>query len=509
MREKGLAMSSIVDLRTPNAANKDHARATPITRRRGACRRCQARKVRCDGKTACSQCQRLGFECRYPRSTRQRRTSVKETGAPTPVSLEQLQDFGDRNFMPDLTEPTTPQNISPFLFGDEIDTNRPPGQGDDLQDDITTASAETERPERTSDYPTDSLDYSFISSQRAFFPEFDLIDEHFDFGTCSHFPHVTDKSDSSKASSLQRRPSGIVDVFPLGGRDSRFGDPICAEKIHQNDLIKGALLRDIQEHCKRQHSPQREEIARAFGKLINEESINIYPPLTTLRREAMFRLDKGFALDCIDEQMKACLKDPQGVSTFLDRSSLVHLVPEMVEQTPFPPPERALSHIILALGSHILLAQGRHDKIGHLGYDPRAQFSEALKLRTQILERNFSVRNLQALAVMFYFAVLTGADETPGLLSSSIQYTQMMRLGRGSAVDNLCETMADRQRTKRAFWFLYSMEKEFCPKVFTDITDGNNTACNSTGFLAAKGWDPVSGLGTPIFPKLVDLFLGL
>ncbi|KAJ5164123.1 uncharacterized protein N7500_005953 [Penicillium coprophilum] len=47
------------------------------------------------------------------------------------------------------------------------------------------------------------------------------------------------------------------------------------------------------------------------------------------------------------------------------------------------------------------------------------------------------------------------------------------------------------------------------PEVFTDITDGNNTACNSTGFLAATGWDPVSGLGTPIFPKLVDLFLGL
>ncbi|KAJ5754101.1 peptidase S8/S53 domain-containing protein [Penicillium nucicola] len=47
------------------------------------------------------------------------------------------------------------------------------------------------------------------------------------------------------------------------------------------------------------------------------------------------------------------------------------------------------------------------------------------------------------------------------------------------------------------------------PEVFTDITVGNNTACNSTGFLAAKGWDPVSGLGTPIFPKLVDLFLAL
>ncbi|KAJ5754100.1 uncharacterized protein N7511_008253 [Penicillium nucicola] len=61
-----------------------------------------------------------------------------------------------------------------------------------------------------------------------------------------------------------------------------------------------------------------------------------------------------------------------------------------------------------------------------------------------------------------YFAVLTGADETPDLLSSCIQYTQFMRLSRGNVVDSLCDTVADRQRTKRAFWFLYCIEKEFC-----------------------------------------------
>ena len=71
---------------------------------------------------------------------------------------------------------------------------------------------------------------------------------------------------------------------------------------------------------------------------------------------------------------------------------------EIVEQIPFPPPERALFHIILALGSHILLAQGHHDKLEHLGYDPRTQFCEALKLRPQILESKFSVRNFQVSA---------------------------------------------------------------------------------------------------------------
>lgn len=47
------------------------------------------------------------------------------------------------------------------------------------------------------------------------------------------------------------------------------------------------------------------------------------------------------------------------------------------------------------------------------------------------------------------------------------------------------------------------------PEVLHDITNGTNPNCNATGFSAAKGWDPVSGLGTPIYPKLLSLFLSL
>lgn len=38
---------------------------------------------------------------------------------------------------------------------------------------------------------------------------------------------------------------------------------------------------------------------------------------------------------------------------------------------------------------------------------------------------------------------------------------------------------------------------------FTDITTGNNPGCNTNGFPAAAGWDPVTGLGTPDFTKLL------
>ncbi|GIC88032.1 S53 family peptidase [Aspergillus udagawae] len=45
------------------------------------------------------------------------------------------------------------------------------------------------------------------------------------------------------------------------------------------------------------------------------------------------------------------------------------------------------------------------------------------------------------------------------------------------------------------------------PEVFNDITQGSNPGCGTQGFSAAKGWDPVTGLGTPNYPALLELFM--
>jgi tripeptidyl-peptidase-1 len=44
---------------------------------------------------------------------------------------------------------------------------------------------------------------------------------------------------------------------------------------------------------------------------------------------------------------------------------------------------------------------------------------------------------------------------------------------------------------------------------FNDITNGTNPGCGTEGFSAVKGWDPVTGLGTPRFPVLLAKFLRL
>lgn len=43
------------------------------------------------------------------------------------------------------------------------------------------------------------------------------------------------------------------------------------------------------------------------------------------------------------------------------------------------------------------------------------------------------------------------------------------------------------------------------PTAFNDITSGRQSGgegCEEGGFTATKGWDPVTGLGTPNFEKL-------
>ena len=47
------------------------------------------------------------------------------------------------------------------------------------------------------------------------------------------------------------------------------------------------------------------------------------------------------------------------------------------------------------------------------------------------------------------------------------------------------------------------------PGILFDITEGGNQGCGTPGFSAVTGWDPVTGLGTPNFPKLLAKLLSL
>ncbi|TDZ38617.1 Aorsin [Colletotrichum spinosum] len=47
------------------------------------------------------------------------------------------------------------------------------------------------------------------------------------------------------------------------------------------------------------------------------------------------------------------------------------------------------------------------------------------------------------------------------------------------------------------------------PEILNDVTNGDNPGCGTKGFSAVEGWDPVTGMGTPNYPAMEKLFMGL
>ncbi|KAL7934122.1 peptidase S8/S53 domain-containing protein [Trichoderma chlorosporum] len=47
------------------------------------------------------------------------------------------------------------------------------------------------------------------------------------------------------------------------------------------------------------------------------------------------------------------------------------------------------------------------------------------------------------------------------------------------------------------------------PSIMNDVTVGNSPGCGTPGFYTAKGWDPVTGLGTPDYPKMLEYLMTL
>ncbi|KAL4924233.1 uncharacterized protein BDV17DRAFT_275295 [Aspergillus undulatus] len=45
------------------------------------------------------------------------------------------------------------------------------------------------------------------------------------------------------------------------------------------------------------------------------------------------------------------------------------------------------------------------------------------------------------------------------------------------------------------------------PEVFRDVTVGKSKGCGTDGFAVVEGWDPDSGLGTPDYQKLWEVFM--
>lgn len=47
------------------------------------------------------------------------------------------------------------------------------------------------------------------------------------------------------------------------------------------------------------------------------------------------------------------------------------------------------------------------------------------------------------------------------------------------------------------------------PEMFKDVTRGGNPGCGTPGFTAVTGWDPITGMGTPKWETMLEVFMSL
>jgi tripeptidyl-peptidase-1 len=63
---------------------------------------------------------------------------------------------------------------------------------------------------------------------------------------------------------------------------------------------------------------------------------------------------------------------------------------------------------------------------------------------------------------------------------------------------------------KSSLGFLNPLLYSTLGPALNDVTEGTNMGCgNVNGFTAAKGWDPVTGFGTPDYGNMVKVALAL
>ena len=86
-----------------------------------------------------------------------------------------------------------------------------------------------------------------------------------------------------------------------------------------------------------------------------------------------------------------------------------------------------------------------------------------------------------------------GTSASTPLFASMITLINQERLARGKGTVGFVNPV------------LYAHRNEY----IKDVTSGNNPGCGTDGFSAVPGWDPVTGLGTPDYQKLLNVFLNM
>ncbi|GLA36991.1 hypothetical protein AnigIFM63309_003489 [Aspergillus niger] len=234
-------------------------------------------------------------------------------------------------------------------------------------------------------------------------------------------------------------------------------DLVASDQVTQGHSITGKLHSLVLEENIDMSRPQRAKLIQVLDRLaagrfrlLHGESHG--NTSSEKSGEGTENYSREFAYKCID----ASYVDPQGVPTLLDREDLERLIDRVIDKAAVFPAGLTLLNAILAIGSHCLNLKDSTSSASRANYPVSQFFDKALKFRHQI-PTEASLEKLQS-----YFASRTGSILASSLIAEATCCAQGLRLNSTPAIQRTHAGPIEQETARRAFWFLYCLEKPHC-----------------------------------------------
>ncbi|KAI0517346.1 hypothetical protein F5B22DRAFT_119234 [Xylaria bambusicola] len=425
-----------------------------ITRRRGACRSCKHKKIRCNGGTPCSACDRIGSTCHYePRS---RKTSdTRELSLPAPVSNRPEHD---RDRPPSSTESdgledtSGPQSLSlvgssPAMFS--LDTN-----------------IDFLFPSGTFSFPTPTEDLA-ISQPRDYPAAEGILGAQYPINdsaiSSSTMPleletgrsTATDSACtlSSPWTTLERRITKVADhiIQPLKGLPEycRVDANIDYRLTTSFGLAElPAPQRDSRKHL------ETCRILRSLTKShfpANIPKQNIMHGTVSLTKNA----HDGIIQRCVE----ACFKNNVEIPTFLRKTDVVKKISEVRESSHPDVLLSLFSDAIITIGLNVLRNPAELEGLPSI--DSQEYAHSHLDALANLQGLPSSLLKLQTIILLSIIASSINDSRLCEILSIGVNCVRELQYTNSVIVRRTFTNVEDQRLVKRSVWVLYYLETTF------------------------------------------------
>ncbi|KAI2942830.1 transcriptional regulator family: Fungal Specific TF [Aspergillus niger] len=384
-----------------------------ITRRRGACEPCKARKTRCDGGNPCMHCRRKDSSCTYLRGPASTRPISTPSQLSSPLSL--FERDADLSLRQSISPQEWLETVAPGALDlpcwdlPDISCNPCP----DWSADASMPGGQSESESSPATLPPHYGDPSMTRS------------DHEQGGDRTFSIHMLQKEFQTRQVTLGFDIPSLYSSLPLVESDPPRDENIKrAVELLNCDIVGGDKTCYILPDCHKS----------SLGPMLDSEPR-------------------------ISSYIQACFESPgAGVNMFLSMASAQECVDAVLKSECSNRATVVVAYAVLALGCYLVSIQSGIRSAVEGITRATGYFRRALSELNCLSMDNATVRALQGILIMVIFADKSAHHSRSRLVSLGVQCVQGLGLHSSRRLRQL-STGTDERLLKNAFWALYAIEK--------------------------------------------------